>query len=152
MKSYLSLIRSALVALALVAGTGMLNAQSSGTLSGKVSDLNNPVNLEGVIIRVEGLALATSTNRFGEYTLRNVPEGTHTVVFSYIGYATETRSITMNAGGSLTLDVEIGEKIVELETFVVSGRLVGTGKSAQPAKIIHGLHVYRRLRCDRNPS
>lgn len=122
------------MAFILIAGSTSLHAQSTGTIIGKVTDNHHPSSLEGVIVKIEGIALATSTNRFGQYALRNVPAGNQQIVFSYMGYAKEERSVNVSEAETITLNIGMGGRIIDLDTFVVSGRLVGTAKALNQQK------------------
>ena len=51
-----------------------------------------------------------------------------------MGYASETRNVTVHAGEKTQLDLEMGEKVIELEAFTVTGRLVGTAKALNQQK------------------
>lgn len=64
--------------------TPLLHAQTA--LSGKVvsADTNEP--LAGVNIRVDNSLTGCTTNGKGEFTIDNLPDGQHTLRFSYIGF------------------------------------------------------------------
>lgn len=84
-------------------------------VSGKVTaDSGDP--LPGVNVLVKGSTTGTTTNSDGEYKIE-VPEGNVTLVFSFIGYATQEISLE----GKTTIDVVMAEDIQSLAEVVVVG-------------------------------
>ena len=98
------------------------NAQSK-TISGTVTDADN-LPLPGVNIVVKGTTIGTVTDIDGNYTL-SVPEGTEEVVFSYIGYAPQTRPL-----GTGPLNLSFVESAVGLDEVVVTGLGIKREKKA----------------------
>ncbi|MBL4879730.1 MAG: TonB-dependent receptor [Oleispira sp.] len=84
------------------------------TVSGTVSDQNGP--LPGVSVVVEGTTNGVATDFDGNYSLPNVPSD-GTLIFSYIGYLTQ--SVSVNA--SSTINVTMDEDLEQLEEVVVVG-------------------------------
>ena len=75
--------------LAWLCGVMTLGAQTS--VSGRVinADTNEPV--VGANIRVDHSLTGDVTNTRGEFTISNLPEGTHTLNVSHLNYTTEAR-------------------------------------------------------------
>jgi len=84
-------------------------------ISGVVTDENNEP-LMGVSVGVPGTAMGTYTDIDGHYTL-NVQADTSRLVFSYIGYD----QITVSTGNRTTVDVQMQQKVLNLEEVVVVG-------------------------------
>ena len=61
-----------------------------GTIRGTVVDGNDNYPLIGATVRIEGTGLGAVTDLNGNYTIKNVPDGTYTVVISYVSYVTRT--------------------------------------------------------------
>ncbi len=84
------------------------------TVSGTVVDAGGE-SIPGVTIVVKGSTLGTTSNSDGTYTLSNAPlEGT--LVFSFIGYATQEHDLA----GATTIDVTLVSSFEELEEVVVT--------------------------------
>jgi len=83
------------------------------TIMGTVTDPDN-VPLPGVNILVRGTTTGTQTDFDGNYAIQ-AAEG-QTLSFSYIGYATETRSV----GSSDTIDLQMAEDAQALDEVVVT--------------------------------
>ena len=62
------------------------------SLSGKVTDKNNPLPFVNVFIK--GTKLGTSTNVKGEFIIQDIPLGTYTVLISSIGFETKSANIS----------------------------------------------------------
>jgi iron complex outermembrane receptor protein len=94
-------------------------AQTS--ISGKVTDENGD-GLAGVNIIVKGTVLGTITNTDGAFTLEIKDPPPLTVVFSFIGYATQEISITEAA--TTSLDVKMAVQTMLGQEVIVSGNRV----------------------------
>ncbi len=93
---------------------GFVHAQSV-TIKGKVTDASNNSTLTGVNIVVQGTTIGTITNLDGNYSL-DVEIG-NIVVFSMIGYITETVAVTTQTEINITLALDIAQ----LDEVVVIG-------------------------------
>ncbi|NEM98237.1 SusC/RagA family TonB-linked outer membrane protein [Pontibacter burrus] len=85
------------------------------TVTGTVTDRANGQALPGVAVIVQGTTVGTSTNVDGAYTI-NVPAGSNTLEFRYIGYQTVTRSI----GNATTINVALETDAQQLQEVVVT--------------------------------
>ncbi len=104
-----------LLALLLTCG---LYAQN-GTLKGKVTDLDaNSAPLAFATVSVEGTTIGTSSDANGNYQL-SLPAGKHLVLFSYLGYDTQSASIVIVKGESKSLNQSLSSNSTELEGVVV---------------------------------
>ena len=79
--------------------------QGLSTISGKVRDARTGEEMSFVSVSLNGYGVLTT--RRGFYLLRNVMSGTYTITFSQKTYQTETRTITLLAGTTTTLDVSL---------------------------------------------
>jgi len=113
------------------AGT-MLHAQ--GTVSGMVKDSDGP--LVGVTVIVIGSNNGTLTEPDGSYSLR-VPAGTQTLQVSYIGYTSETSEISVENGGSYTLDFSLGKDNLALDEVVVTATFASRSLKEAPLSMTY---------------
>ncbi len=93
------------------------NAQS---VSGKIVDETNQP-LPGVSIIVKGTTTGTSTDFDGMYTLTGIQAGDVLLEFSFLGYATTTRSVTVKSGENITLNLSMEPQTTDLDEVVVVG-------------------------------
>jgi TonB-dependent receptor len=106
-----------------------LHAQTTGTLTGRVTDVSAQLALAGTRVTVQGTDLEAYTGPSGDYVLSGVPAGTQTVEFGYIGYGEQTRQVQVSAGTTTRIDAEFATKALQLDKFVITGSLVGTARA-----------------------
>lgn len=94
-----------------------VHAQESFTISGTLSDESNGETLPGASVLIQGTGVGTTTNLYGFYSLP-IPEGDHTLIISYVGYSTQTKSIQVTK--NLTLNSELKESSEELGEVVLT--------------------------------
>lgn len=85
------------------------------TLSGTVKDAASGESLMGATIWCEDLAVGTSSNTFGFFTM-TLPEGVHDIVFSFIGY----ESIRLRVDESVRMDVGLSSGVALQEAVVTA--------------------------------
>lgn len=86
------------------------------TVSGKVTASGDASPLPGVSVLIKGTSTGTTTDTDGLFTLR-VPDGSATLVFSFIGYAPQEIAV----GSRTTVDVSLAADVTELNEVVVVG-------------------------------
>ncbi|WP_272505844.1 TonB-dependent receptor [Salinibacter ruber] len=96
-------------------------AQERAALNGYVRDAETGETLLQANVVVEGTGRGAATNNDGYYTLQGLSPGTQTIVFSYLGYQTRTETITLTAGETTRLDVELAPADLQTEEVVVTG-------------------------------
>ena len=96
-------------------------AQATGGVSGTVTRADDGSVLAGVVIRVNGTQITTTTSPKGKYTLQRIPIGTQTLVFRWVGYGPKEVAVTITAGGMATVDAKLEPMPVTLAEVVVSG-------------------------------
>lgn len=85
-------------------------------VSGKVLDTESDTPLPGVSIIVKGTSQGTTTDIEGNYSL-NVPGDKNTLIFSFIGYATEE----VNIQNQSVVNVNLTPDVTALQEVVVIG-------------------------------
>lgn len=86
------------------------------TVTGRVTDANTGESLPGVTILVQGTTTGTTTDIDGKYSI-DVPNNEASLVFSYVGYLSETLAVA----GKTVMDVKLAPDIKALEEVVVVG-------------------------------
>lgn len=107
----------------------MLAFSQSRTITGKVLDVSGHTPLPGVTVQVKGATIGTQTREDGSYTL-NVPSGTVTLVFTFVGYKTTE----MPVGTANTINVSLTADVTALKDVVVVG--YGTQKKQEVTSAI----------------
>lgn len=99
------------------------------TLVGRVRQKDSRVYLAGVNVFLDGTTIGTVTGADGDYMLRDVPEGVHQLVFSHIGFLTETNTISVSAGSVDVVNVDMLELPQVLDSVeIISQRFVDPEK------------------------
>lgn len=105
-------------------------AQSKGTITGVLTDKDmNNETLPFANVMVKGTTIGATTDEDGKYTL-SVPAGTHTVVFSFLGYETETATVTVKAGETVKLNKALGAGSVQIDEVVLTAAVNRQKESA----------------------
>ena len=87
-------------------------------VSGTVKDAKNGEELIGVSVYVTELKTGAATNAYGYYSL-NLPAGKYTLVFSYVGFANQTRQVDLSTQNQ-KLNLELAEDKRELKEVVIT--------------------------------
>lgn len=111
------------LAVSLAPGSASAQTEATGTITGRVLNLDTASYLNNARVRVAGTTIQALTNQFGEYRLTNVPAGQVTLDVFYTGIPTRQVTVTVPPGGSVTQDVELSrdtsEQVMRLSEFVV---------------------------------
>ncbi|WP_428235978.1 TonB-dependent receptor [Gracilimonas sp.] len=101
--------------------SGVLYAQTSGTITGTVKDAKTGEPLIGATVILEGTSLGAATNAEGRYTINNIPTKTYNVKASFVGFITETKfNVVVRSAGNIELNFELEENVSELEEVTVT--------------------------------
>jgi len=95
-------------------------AQTSGKITGKITDASTgePVPFANVVI--EGTNYGAASDFDGTYLILNIPSGTYTIVVSYIGYVkTRTTNVKVLTDLTTSLDFVLTPTSVTLEEEIV---------------------------------
>lgn len=97
--------------------TFSLLAQNKVTVSGTIEDASSGEGLIGATIFIKELGTGGTSNVYGFYSL-TVPEGDYTLVYSFVGYESVTKSISLTNDQSLNIELE--PESTQLEEVVVT--------------------------------
>ncbi|MDH3497848.1 MAG: SusC/RagA family TonB-linked outer membrane protein [Gemmatimonadota bacterium] len=111
-----------LAVLATLYASGTLAAQArTGTVVGTVRDVTTSVGVGSASIAIEGTRRGTTTLADGSFVLAEVPVGTVRLVARAIGYAPETREVTVTAGQTTTVEFALERQAAVMDEIVVTG-------------------------------
>lgn len=96
---------------------------AQNTVTGKVVDPSTGEGLIGASVMVKGTATGALTDLDGMFSISALPNGSHTLVMSYLGY--EEKSVTVNlTGGETDLGtMSLNSAGVDLESVVITGTM-----------------------------
>ncbi|MEN7547145.1 TonB-dependent receptor [Rapidithrix thailandica] len=108
-------------------------AQQSGSIQGKIVDEAGEA-LIGATVIIQGTSKGAASDADGNFILKNLENGTYTLLVSYVGYSTQTISAKVTGGetsvGNITLSGE-----TRLDQVVISGSLKSEKITQSPATI-----------------
>jgi iron complex outermembrane receptor protein len=89
-------------------GAGAARAQSAGgTVSGTVTYAFNGTPLHNVTVTLLPIKLSAETDDAGRYVINNAPAGVYTLLAHFEGFPDVAQSVSVTAGGAVTLDVQM---------------------------------------------
>lgn len=125
------------------------------TISGKIIDTDGN-GLEFASVFLANTSFGTITNEEGEYSLENIPYGSHMMVVSYVGYQFKKVTIHLN-DPKYTQNFQLKKLDVELSEIEVTAQksknkwknnfkkfqenFIGTSKNANQCKILNPQHL-----------
>ena len=95
-----------------------LVAIAQNKISGTIRNKQN-LAMSGVTISLPEIHIETISDEKGIYVISNLPSGNFKIVFSFIGYATQSKAIELNQK-TLQLDVVLEEMIHQMEDVILS--------------------------------
>jgi TonB-dependent receptor len=104
---------------------GMLFAQGSGTIRGKIIDALTNESLPSANIVIQDPFLGTITDLNGDYILNNVPAGSQTIHVSYMGYQEQELTLDITADETQTLNISMEVLSIMGEEIVVTAQVYG---------------------------
>ncbi len=97
------------------------------TLVGRITEGLSGNGIPGVVVRIQKSNLATATNGEGRYNLAaDLAPGTYQVVFSSIGYRSQTKTVQLSATTQVTVNAELVADNIGLDEVIVTGTSQGT--------------------------
>lgn len=94
------------------------NIYAQHKIEGTVTEANTNSKLAYVNVYIPHLEKGTNTNENGNFALNNLPKGTHTMLFSSIGYETQSVSITIPSNSAIS--IQLKPSAIEMESIIIS--------------------------------
>ena len=115
--------------LLLLLTTSSLWAQNIAELSCKITDKATQKPLIGADIYLKELKKGANADAQGNYYLKGIPEGTYTIIGSYLGYQSFSKKIYLK--GQERLDISLKEQAEEISGVTVSGKTIAHQKKEE---------------------
>ena len=87
---------------------------------GHVKDAKTGEHLPYVVIQIKGTTIGTTTDKTGHFFLKKLPEGSFVIEAKYMGYSTQSQSITIKQDTSKELNFTLSPSDLSLDEVVVS--------------------------------
>jgi TonB-linked SusC/RagA family outer membrane protein len=95
-------------------------AQATGRVTGRVTNAAGQP-LAGASVAVVGTSLVTMSSQDGGFTLNGVTVGAHTVKATMLGYAEQSKDVSVAANQAASVDFQLAPQAVQLEGLVAVG-------------------------------
>lgn len=99
---------------------------------GHVKDAKTGEHLPYVVIQIKGTTIGTTTDKTGHFFLKNLPEGSFVIEAKYMGYTTQSQSITIKQDTSKELNFTLSPSDFSLDEVVVSANHNETKRRLAP--------------------
>lgn len=103
------------------------------SLSGKITDNKDNSALNGASIYIPDIKTGAVSRADGSYEIKNIPNGTYLVEVSFIGFASQTKDITVN--GQTVINFSLERSTIESPEVVVTGVASATEQQTNPAPV-----------------
>ncbi|HYA12730.1 MAG TPA: carboxypeptidase-like regulatory domain-containing protein, partial [Syntrophales bacterium] len=100
-------------------------AASSATIKGKVYDSESKDPLPGATVIIKGTSIGAATGLNGDFEIASAPSGMHTIIISYIGYASDTESVNIPESQTLLKDFYLVAMAVQAKNVIVTAQAQG---------------------------
>ena len=97
----------------------------TGEIRGTITDATSGEPLQAATVLVKGTSLGDATTLEGEYKILGVPAGTHTLLFSYIGYSPDSAVVEVADNEVLVVDKAMDLVAIQGVTITVSAQRQG---------------------------
>ena len=125
---------------------GAMSAWSqTNNLSGKTTSKGKALPFANIYL--SNSKLGTYSNLNGVFELRNIPNGTYTLIASSVGYQSKSMKISFSGNQNLTQNFDLNEDNV-LDEVVISGTLNPVTKTSSPVPV----EVYSKGFFKKNPN
>ncbi|MBA5628434.1 TonB-dependent receptor [Moheibacter lacus] len=110
-------------------------AQSSGIISGKITEKDGNLSLPGAVVTLSEGNRYTISNQDGSYEFLNVPQGNYTIEVDYLGYEITQQTVTVIGNENSVIDFQLSAETHILSEVVILGdRLKGQAKALNQQK------------------
>lgn len=101
---------------------------SDANVYGHILDAKSSQHIPYVVISLKGTTYATGADATGHYYMKNLPEGTYTLVAEAIGYKTVEKSIKLVNNKNVEVNFTMQEEALSMNDVVVSATRNETNK------------------------
>ncbi len=116
-------IKQILLAVLLCANSIFTNAQNLGTVRGILKNTTGEA-LSDLQVKLQNTKFSAISNQSGIFSIKNVSPGHYTLMITGMGYKSEQKEITVNAGQETEISITLNEESIRMKSVTVTGRTV----------------------------
>ncbi|MBX2819201.1 MAG: TonB-dependent receptor [Rhodothermaceae bacterium] len=120
MKRYIPPFNIYITALLFLSLSLAASAYAQSSINGYVSDAASGETLLMANVILAGTSTGVATNTLGYYTLSGLEAGTYEIIYSYIGYKSLRKEVTLADGEQLRLDIKLQEEAVMTQGVTIT--------------------------------
>ena len=113
-------MKTILIVLSVILSFTALAQNGQGTITGKIVNKSNE-GIENVHIHIKGTKQGIISDKSGIFTLQNLANGNHILIFSCIGFQTQQVKVTVSTNQVLPLNIILTEITNTLQEVIVEG-------------------------------
>ncbi len=114
-----------LLSMSILCAPAVVLSQTSGTITGKVTDAQTGGGLPGANVLIVGTSLGAATTLSGTYVISDVPVGSYRMRVSYVGYRPAEKEVRAIGGKILTQDFKLEAVALKGKAVVVTAQASG---------------------------
>jgi hypothetical protein len=114
-----------IISLIFLAFSCSLAQEKYGQIQGIVKDSSTSSPLFGANIFLQGTGLGAASDIDGKYKISQIPAGSYTAVFQYIGFKKKEFPIVIKAGKTEKLNIALVSEAIEGQEVVVTAQAMG---------------------------
>ena len=121
--------------------------QAAGVVRGVVVESGTGTPIPAAVVQLAERHRSEPTHADGAFILRSVPAGTYALTVVRLGYSPQTRQVSVGAGDTLTLRLELLQAAVRLGPQVVTGTLTSRAgeEVLSPTSVLSEAQLEREL-------
>ncbi|MGA9295703.1 MAG: carboxypeptidase-like regulatory domain-containing protein [Ignavibacteriaceae bacterium] len=93
------------------------------TVNGRVIDIETRTPLEYVNVFLSNTTIGTSTDKTGQFIIKNVPFGSYNIIFSYVGYEIQSKNLYSYKSDTFNFNISLIPKAINLNQVNVTGNI-----------------------------
>ena len=110
--------------------TAQSRSTSDANIYGHIIDSKTKEHLPYITISVKGTTIGTVADASGHYFLKNLPEGTHTLVAESLSHKRAEQQVTITKGKNIEINFTLEENTLSMDAVVVSATRNETNKKS----------------------
>ena len=119
--------------------SGLLHAQSTGTITGRVFDEATGRSLQGAVVTIRGTNTSDYSDPSGRFSLPGVRTGSVTLDIEYVGLDPFSQQVNVSAGLSTTVNAPLKSSVMQLAAFEVKEAARGQALAINQQKTAAGI-------------
>ena len=109
----------------------LVDAQTEpASIRGTVTGAGTGAPIDGASVQVAGTAYRTTTDRFGRYSIEQLPTGSFEILVRAVGYAQVTRQVSTAEGAATeNFALQTSEEVFEMEEYVIDSEVSASARA-----------------------